>query len=155
MKKILLMTLVALFVSLVPNVLNAQNNASQSQNSGEMVITQPEFKGGMEALYKYILTNFEYPEEAAKRSISGTAEVEFTVEKSGDVTNVGLLKGIHELVDDQIIRLLQAMPRWTPATRNGTPVRYKVSMPLTLKLSRNRNGAKSSTGLEENVFDRY
>ncbi|MBO7261147.1 MAG: energy transducer TonB [Bacteroidaceae bacterium] len=155
MKNLLLKTLVVLCVMLIPNMVMAQSNASASQQKSDVVITQPEFKGGMEALYKYILTNFEYPEEAAKRSVSGTAEVEFTIEKSGDVTNVGILKGIHETVDDQILRLLQAMPRWTPATRNGVPVRYKVSMPLTLKLSRNKNGARSQMGLETSVFERY
>ena len=121
----------------------------------KVVITQPEFKGGSEALYKYILTNFEYPEEAAKRSISGTMEVEFTIEKSGDVSNVGILKGLDEQVDEQVLRLLKAMPRWTPATRNGVPVRYKVSMPLTLKLSKNKHGARSSIGLEGSLNERY
>lgn len=154
MKKIFVRALLVLMAVSVPNLIHAQKTSTQQQ-AGEVVITQPEFKGGTEALYKYILTNFEYPEEAAKRSVSGTAEVEFTVEKSGDVTNVGLLKGLDETVDEQIIRLLKAMPRWTPATMNGKPVRYKVSMPLTLKLSRNKNGARSSIGLEGSLNERY
>lgn len=132
-----------------------KTSTQQQQQGGEVVITQPEFKGGSEALYKYILTNFEYPEEAAKRSISGTMEVEFTVEKSGDISNVGILKGLDEQVDEQVLRLLKAMPRWTPATRNGIPVRYKVSMPLTLKLSKNKHGARSSIGLQGSFDERY
>jgi len=41
------------------------------------------------------------------------------------------------------------MPRWTPATKNGVPVRYKVSMPITIRAS--RRGQKS--GLEPNYGD--
>ena len=54
----------------------------------EDVITQPEFKGGIEKMYQYITDNFQYPEEAQRRSVNGKIEVEFTVEKSGDITYV-------------------------------------------------------------------
>ena len=69
----------------------AQSDADSSSNSNsdttaiaqtEDVITQPEFKGGIEKMYKYISDNFEYPDEAKKRSVNGKIEVEFTVEKS-------------------------------------------------------------------------
>lgn len=111
----------------------------------EDVITQPEFKGGIEKMYEYISTNFQYPEEAQKRSVNGKMEVEFTVEKSGDITYVGILKGLDYSIDEEVLRLLKAMPRWTPATKNGVPVRYKVSMPITIRAS--RKGNKSSEQL--------
>lgn len=114
----------------------------------EDVITQPEFKGGIEKMYKYISDNFEYPDEAKKRSVNGKMEVEFTVEKSGDITYVGILKGLDYSIDDEVLRLLKAMPRWTPATKNGVPVRYRVSMPITIRASRNKN-QKSSTDLQD------
>src|SRR5574344_1004403 len=117
------------------------------EKSGEIIITQPEYKGGINALYEYVSVNFQYPTEAAKRWISGKLEVEFTVEKSGDVTYVGILKGIDDMVDAEVLRLLKAMPRWTPATRNGVPVRYKVSMPINIKVSRSKNGVKSEMAL--------
>ena len=109
------------------------------------VITQPEFKGGIEKMYEYISTNFQYPEEAQRRSIKGKMEVEFTVEKSGDITYVGILKGLDESVDAEVLKLLKAMPRWIPATKNGEPVRYKVSMPINIRAS--RKGQRSSQQL--------
>jgi len=118
----------------------------------EDVITQPEFKGGIEKMYKYISDNFEYPDEAKKRSVNGKMEVEFTVEKSGDITYVGILKGLDYSIDDEVLRLLKAMPRWTPATKNGVPVRYRVSMPITIRASRNKN-QKSSTALHDYMED--
>ncbi len=114
----------------------------------EDVITQPEFKGGIEKMYQYISDNFEYPEDAAKRSVNGKMDVEFTIEKSGDVTYVGILKGLDYSIDGEVLRLLKAMPRWIPATKNGVPVRYKVSMPITIRASRNKN-QKSSISLKD------
>lgn len=111
----------------------------------EDVITQPEFKGGIEKMYQYITDNFQYPEEAQRRSVNGKIEVEFTVEKSGDITYVGILKGLDYSIDGEVLRLLKAMPRWTPATKNGVPVRYKVSMPITIRAS--RKGQRSSQQL--------
>ena len=74
MKRFVLM---ASFV-LLTNVLFAQS-ASDSNNSSakktEDVITQPEFKGGIEKMYEYISNNFVYPEEAQKRSVNGKMEV--------------------------------------------------------------------------------
>lgn len=133
---------------LLTGVVLAQSD-SDSNNSPakktEDVITQPEFKGGIEKMYEYISTNFVYPEEAQKRSVNGKMEVEFTVEKSGDITYVGILKGLDYSIDEEVLRLLKAMPRWTPATKNGVPVRYKVSMPITIRAS--RKGQKSSQDL--------
>ncbi len=141
-------TLLSMILICCPLLVAAQDSISMIINDttsleSEIIITQPEFRGGFEAMYEYIMTNFEYPEEARKRSISGKLEVEFTIEKSGDVTFVGILKGIDPLVDTELLRVLKNMPRWEPATRNSNPVRYKISMPINLKVSRSRNMAKS------------
>ena len=107
----------------------------------ENVIVQPEYDGGISKLYDYITTNFIYPDECGKRQVSGTVEVKFTIEKSGDVSAVSVIKGIDETIDEELVRIFKAMPMWIPATLDGEPVRYTVVMPITLKLSRaNKNG---------------
>lgn len=127
------------------SVSNSNNSANTTEKKTEDVITQPEFKGGIEKMYQYITDNFVYPEEAEKRSVNGRMEVEFTVEKTGVITYVGILKGLDYSIDEEVLRLLKAMPRWTPATKNGVPVRYKVSMPITIRAS--RKGQRSSQDL--------
>lgn len=117
----------------------------QTQNESDTIQTQdtivpPSFKGGNDKLYDYVITNFEYPTDALRRSASGTLELQFTVEASGDITGVSILRGIDEAVDKEILRLLKNMPRWNPATKNGKKVRYTVSMPFSLKVSRVKNG---------------
>lgn len=141
---LLLIVLSFVFGSVFAQSSNTDTNDGATSKT-EDVITQPEFKGGIEKMYQYITDNFVYPEEAEKRSVNGKMEVEFTVEKSGDITYVGILKGLDYSIDEEVLRLLKAMPRWTPATKNGVPVRYKVSMPITIRAS--RKGQKSSQDL--------
>lgn len=145
MKRFLLLFV---FSSLIGSLFAQSSNDSvpnsYTTKTGD-IITQPEFKGGIEKMYEYISRNFIYPEEAKKRSVKGKMEVEFTVEKSGTITYVSVLKGLDESIDGEIVKLLEAMPRWTPATKNGVPVRYKVSMPINLRAS--RKGQKSNDDL--------
>lgn len=125
------------------------DSVKQVTQKTEDVITQPEFKGGIEKMYEYITNNFQYPDDARKRAVRGKMQVEFTVEKSGDITYVGVLKGLDESIDGEVVRLLKAMPRWTPATKNGQPVRYKVSMPINIRASRKQKGSHELMNYEE------
>lgn len=145
LKKIQIL-LLALLVCGMSYAQDKENKAAVQDTTKADVIVQPSFRGGISALYQYISDNFAYPEQAAKRSVNGTMEVEFTVERSGDITNVGILQGLDFSVDDEILRLLKAMPRWIPATKNGVPVRYKLSMPLNIRVSKNK---KSSLALSD------
>jgi TonB family protein len=144
MRKLTLLLALSLFFGPVIAQTEKDSAAASVKKTAD-VITQPEFKGGIEKMYEYISTNFQYPEEAQRRSVKGKMEVEFTIEKSGDVTYVGILKGLEESIDEEVLKLLKAMPRWIPATKNGVPVRYKVSMPITIRAS--RKGQRSSQQL--------
>jgi len=147
MKRFLFALLLSVFGFTFSYAQNSDDSASEAQKK-EDVIVQPEFKGGMKAFYQYISNNFEYPEDAGKRNVSGVIEVEFTVEKSGDITYAGILKGLDYSIDEEILRLVKAMPRWEPATKNGRVVRYKVSMPLNIRASKNKN-LKSSLAIQD------
>jgi TonB family protein len=148
MKKLAILSVCLLMAGVSFARTDADSTAAKTDQPTQDVITQPEFRGGIEKMYQYISDNFEYPEDAAKRSVNGKMDVEFTVEKSGDITYVGILKGLDYSIDGEVLRLLKAMPRWIPATKNGEPVRYKVSMPITIRASRNKN-QKSSTALRD------
>ena len=107
----------------------------------EDVIVQPQYPGGIEKMFEFILENFEYPTECKKRNVRGKVEVEFTIEKGGDMSALCILKGLDPDIDREMLRVFRAMPRWTPATKNGELVRYTLVVPVTVKLSRaNKKG---------------
>ena len=58
----------------------------------------------------------------------------FVVTKDGTLTNYKVIRGISPALDQEAVRVLQMMPRWTPGTQKGKPVAVKYTVPITFKL---------------------
>ncbi len=101
---------------------------------GESVSTLPTYIGGEEAMYKYIAENLRYPEQAKADGIAGRVQVSFVIEKDGSVTDVEVVRGIGHGCDEEAVRVVKSMPRWTPGTLFGKPVRVHYNMPFAFKL---------------------
>lgn len=98
------------------------------------VDTDPEFPGGTTALYKYVSDNIHYPEKAKADRVEGRVYVRFVIEADGSVTNVELLRKVSKECDEEALRVVQNMPRWQPATKDGKPVRTQYVMPIYFQL---------------------
>lgn len=95
-----------------------------------IVEKQPEFPGGLEAMRNYLLTNVQYPAEAKKAGIKDRVLTSFVVETDGRITDIQLLKGIGYGCDEEGIRVISAMPRWTPGSQSGKSLRVKYHLPI-------------------------
>ena len=102
--------------------------------NGESVSTLPTYLGGEEAMYKYISENLRYPEQAKADGIAGRVFVSFVIEKDGSVTDVEVKRGIGHGCDEEAVRVVKSMPRWTPGTLFGKPVRVQYNIPFAFKL---------------------
>ena len=96
--------------------------------------TDPEFVGGTDSLYHFLAANIHYPEQAKKDGIQGRVFVRFTVEADGSVADAKVLRGIGGGCDEEALRVVQAMPRWKPGTKDGRPVRVQYNLPIVFKL---------------------
>jgi TonB family protein len=96
----------------------------------------PSYPGGEQAFYKYLQNNIHYPDSAKIFGIQGTVYIGFSIEKDGSVSNVREQKGVVGGPDlsAEAIRVLAAMPPWTPGTMNGEPVRVSVTQPIRFTL---------------------
>ena len=95
--------------------------------------TLPEFPGGTPAMNNYICKHLQYPEEAPKNRIQGRVMVSFTVRADGTIADIEVVRGIHELLDAEAVRIVQSMPKWKPGTRNGKPIAMEVVIPILFK----------------------
>lgn len=100
----------------------------------EVVDVMPEFPGGVKALLDFISTNVQYPETARQKGIEGRVVVQCVVEKDGSINEVKVLRGIVEELDEEAVRVVNSMPKWTPARQGGQPVRCKYTLPISFKL---------------------
>ncbi|NDW18010.1 M56 family peptidase [Dysgonomonas sp. 216] len=94
----------------------------------------PEFKGGQKELMMYIGNNLKYPEDAIKRNIEGRVIVRFVVTATGKVTDVKVVRSLDEACDAEAIRVVKAMPDWTPGMQDGKAVPVFFTLPIAYKL---------------------
>ena len=100
----------------------------------QVVEQDPEYPGGVEALYKFIQQNLKYPQLAKENNITGRVFVQFVVEKDGSVSNVKAARDIGGGCGAEAVRVIKAMPKWTPGKQRGKAVRAAYTLPVNFVL---------------------
>jgi protein TonB len=100
-----------------------------------VVEQNPEFEGGYAAMVNFIKTNMKYPAAARRLEIEGTVHVSLLVSKSGEISEVKVLKGIHPDCDKEAVRVVSLMPRWKAGKQNGRPVHVRFILPLKFRMN--------------------
>ena len=94
----------------------------------------PQYRGGTQALMKFIGDNLEYPEQAQREGIQGQVLVDFVVEKNGRVGRIKLRRSVHRWLDNEAMRVVAILPPFIPATVDGKPVACWYSLPINFSL---------------------
>ncbi|HYG03804.1 MAG TPA: energy transducer TonB [Chryseosolibacter sp.] len=100
-----------------------------------VVEQQPEFNGGLDAMYQFIQRNMKYPASARRMGVDGTVFVQFVVGKDGSITEVKTIRGISADCDREAERVVKMMPNWKPGKQNGKPVFVRYVIPIKFKLN--------------------
>ncbi|HRN35477.1 MAG TPA: TonB family protein [Flavobacteriales bacterium] len=95
---------------------------------------QPEFPGGMGKMYEYLQKNTKYPDMEYDAGIQGKVWVEFVVERSGEVSDVKVRRGVSPGLDKEALRAVRSMPNWNPGKMNGKAVKVRFTIPVDFKL---------------------
>jgi len=99
-----------------------------------VVESMPTFPGGMGALMKYLAQNIKYPPLAKESGIQGRVFINFVVEPNGSISNVKVLRGIGGGCDEEAVRVVKSMPKWSPGKQRGKPVRVSYNLPVKFTL---------------------
>lgn len=95
---------------------------------------KPTFPGGEAAFYKYLEKNMQYPEMEKEQGIKGKVWVDFLIDKNGEVADVKIARGVSPGLDKEALRVMKAMPAWSPGKQNGRPVKVKYTLPINFNL---------------------
>ncbi len=152
-----LLLLVSALLSL-PTVVEAANRVTEStsqsykkseNNSDDLskketddkpflvVENMPKFQGGdLVSFRNWCMANIQYPAEARANKIEGRVVVSFYVTKSGSISNVVILSSPDESLSQEVVRLINSSPEWTPGTQRGEKVDLKFTVPLEFSLKK-------------------
>lgn len=96
----------------------------------QLVEEKPKFDGGdLDELAKWVSQNLD-PEIWSKYEGSRRVMTQFIIEKDGSVSNIKVLRGIDPETDNDAVRVISSLPRFTPGLNKGEPVRVLVSFPV-------------------------
>lgn len=87
------------------------------------------------ALPQYIYSELRYPSQARKNKIEGSVIAQWDVAVDGSVQNIRVPQSLSKEIKEEVIRVLERMPAWRPATREGVPVKKTVTLPINFRIS--------------------
>lgn len=103
-------------------------------NEIDKVDEKPSFPGGESAMKSYLNNNVKYPDVAQENGVQGRVIVESIIEKDGSMSDVKVIRSVDPSLDREALRVVKAMPKWTPAKLKGIPVRTKCTTPVVFRL---------------------
>jgi hypothetical protein len=91
------------------------------------------FPGGNDSMMTFIWNHLIYPEDARNNNVSGEVQISFDVNFDGRVINFSKLSDLGYGLEDELIRVVKAMPLWIPATINNVKIRQQfiLSFPIS------------------------
>ncbi|MDX5447951.1 MAG: M56 family metallopeptidase [Bacteroidota bacterium] len=101
-----------------------------------------------EGLVEHIIRTMKYPDEARERGLGGVAYVQFVINKDGKVEQVRVLKlsingpegsaepteAEKKLFADASTQVVEGLPEFSPAIKDGEPVSVEYTLPLKFAL---------------------
>lgn len=107
-------------------------SASETTDDKPLMVADqmPSFPGGQEAMYRYIYEKIKYPANAREKRISGQVIVEFIVQADGEITDPLIVRGIGGGCDEEVLRVVNSMPKWVPAVHGGKNVAAYYTLPI-------------------------
>ena len=99
-----------------------------------IVDKMPEFPTGEEGLGRFITEFIRYPSRAKDEGVQGRILCSFIVRKDGTISNLEVINGLDNDLDNEALRVLSMMPKWTPGVNNNEAVSVKCILPIDFKI---------------------
>ena len=82
----------------------------------------------------FISDKMKYPSRAVESNQEGEIEISIVVEKNGKVSNIEVVKGVNDLLNQEALRVVGQMKKWNPAKNQGNTVRSRKLITVTFRI---------------------
>lgn len=95
-----------------------------------------EFPGGFKALTRYLADSIQYPQTALELGIEGKCFLQFQVDETGKISDIQVMRGVPDCpeCDAESVRVVKAMPDWTPSKMHNRYCSSIFNLPISFKL---------------------
>ncbi len=100
------------------------------QELGFVYENMPEFPGGLDSLRIYLQSKISITQDSI---IDGKVYVQFWIDKSGNVIDSKIIRGINSYQDNEALRVVNSMPKWKPGENNGEKRKVPFTIPIIFK----------------------
>ncbi len=84
---------------------------------------------------RYLNRNFHYPDAAVQQGIEGTVVVQFTVDSTGNVSDIHVVSGPESGgLREHTEWIIRHSGKWVPAYKDGIPVTTTKKQPVIFRL---------------------
>lgn len=84
-------------------------------------------------MIKYINNERRYPVEAYNAGVEGRVLCSFVVKPDGSVSYVEVIRGIEKSLNEEAVRIIEKMPKWTPGKVDGNNVATYCILPISFR----------------------
>ena len=85
-------------------------------------------------IMNHIKDEFKYPEIAKEMGISEKIYVQFVIDKKGIIKDAKVVRGENKYLKEEALRLVNGLPKMTPASQRNKPVGVPYTIPIHFKL---------------------
>ncbi len=126
-------------VNKIPNVKIIEQIEVEEEVEEEEIFVyveqQASFPGGMQKMWEFVRNNLKYPAVSRNNGSQGRVILRFKVLEDGRIGQVIILKSSGDsFLDNEAIRVVKCMPKWTPAKLNGRSVATWYILPINFTL---------------------
>ena len=100
------------------------------------IYEKPTFEGGdANSFAKWVYGQIKYPQQCIDEQIQGRVVLQFTINATGQVCDVNVLRGVNPAIDEEAVRAVKASPAWAPGkTEDGKVVPVSFVIPIVFAL---------------------
>lgn len=109
-----------------------KNDLDSVKVSNDSTSIKKEFSGGLNSFYEYVSKNYKLPDVPGLR---GKVKVSFVINEDGSLSDYKIIHDLGYGTAKELIRVLKSLSKkWSPALKDGKPVKSIFTLPLTINI---------------------